>query len=107
MPAPAPAPAPAAAPAAAPMWWFPDRKVIATGLTGIASWLILTVLAHYGINLPVDPTVLSSILGWLAGYIIPPSQQDIVRRLNDKIVAIAAADPSIPVSGPLSDAPKS
>jgi hypothetical protein len=80
--------------------FIPDRKIFATGTSGILAWLIITIItATTGVVLPAGSVEgLSALIGLVTGYIIPPSQRDIIKRLNDEIVAIAAADPKIPVS---------
>ena len=78
---------------------FPDRKVWAGGLAGLVTWGITLVAQHYGVVLPAD------IVGMLVGavttgvaYIVPPSVRDIIKRLDDGLVEMAAEDPNIPVT---------
>jgi hypothetical protein len=78
--------------------YIPDRKVVAGGFAGILTWALMLVAGRYGVV--VDPAmqpVLASFAGTLIGYLVPPSQRDIIKRLDDQIVAIAAADPTVPV----------
>jgi len=82
------------------MNFLPDRKVWAGGIAGIAAWGILGVATHYGITLPIDPAMLAGTIGWLIAYIVPPAEQDIVKRLNDDIVKMAQNDPAVPVTKP-------
>jgi hypothetical protein len=91
---------PTLVPAPQPVWWFPDRKIVATGFSGIASWLILTVLSHYGVNLPIDPGFLATLIATVAGYVVPASEWDKIKNLNDKLVAAAVKNPDVPVSAP-------
>ncbi len=82
------------------MSWLPDRKVWASGLTGVVAWFIVYFAGHY-FNLAIPSDVQAQIaggLGLLVAYIVPPSTRDTITRLNDELVKIAAADPAIPVS---------
>lgn len=79
--------------------YWPDRKVLAGGVGGIATWGVMQVALHYGFAITPDmQALISGGVGWLLAYLIPPAQRDILRRMNDQLVAIAAADPSIPVT---------
>lgn len=81
------------------MKYAPDRKVLAGGVSGVAAWGVTQVAVHYGI--PITPEMQGYIaagFGWLMAYLVPVAQRDIVKRLNDELVAIAAKDPAIPVS---------
>ncbi|GGH14968.1 hypothetical protein GCM10007036_14630 [Alsobacter metallidurans] len=81
------------------MSWFPDRKVLAGGFGGIVAWLLTLVLARYGIPLtPEMQTMITTGVGMLLAYAVPPAQRDIIRHLNDELVAIAAAKADIPVT---------
>lgn len=81
------------------MNFLPDRKVLAGGIAGLLTWGLTVVAARYGIVLTPDiQSLIVGGVGWAMAYIVPPSQHDIVKRLNDDLVAIAAADPNIPVT---------
>jgi hypothetical protein len=81
------------------MNYLPDRKVLAGGIAGIVTWGLTIVAARYGVVLTPDmQALIVGGVGWAIAYIVPPSQHDIVKRLNDDLVAIAAADPNIPVT---------
>lgn len=78
---------------------YPDRKVLAGGIAGVATWAAVWIAARFGYV--VDPalaTALVPLVSSVIGYITPPSQRDIIRRLNDQLVQMAADDPNIPVT---------
>lgn len=78
---------------------LPDRKVLAGGISGLIAWALIFVAGRYGVT--VDVTLQPAIVGAvtvLMSYIVPPSQRDIIKRLNDQLVQMAADDPNIPVS---------
>lgn len=78
--------------------YIPDRKVVAGGLAGILTWALMLVAGRYGIVIDAGmQPVLVSFVGTLIGYLVPPSRRDILKRIDDQIVAIAAADPKVPV----------
>lgn len=80
--------------------WLPDRKVLAGGLSGVVAWGIMLGLSMAGVPVPAETqALLVTVISTAMGYLVPPSQRDIVKRLNDQLVAVAAADPGIPVSG--------
>ena len=79
---------------------LPDRKVWAGGLAGLLTWGVTLVAQRYlGVSLP--PDLVTMIVGGVTtgvAYLVPPTVRDIVKRLNDGIVQIAADDPNIPVT---------
>lgn len=80
---------------------WPDRKVFAGGVAGLATWAAVWAASRFGFV--VDPalaTALVPLVSSVIGYITPPSQRDILKRLNDELVKIAQDDPSIPVTKP-------
>ena len=108
--------------------WVPDRKVVVGGLGSIAAWGLLKGLSVLtGIDIgaylqplvdalcsgllacPVSPdatAVLGLLLGWGASYLLPPSTQDVLRRVNAELVAKAVADPEHPLTQEAIDAAK-
>lgn len=104
--------------------WVPDRKVYAGGIAGLLAFVILTATKKEGydpqpvVDLLYPPvasllglpqlapgainaqTLLTGAITVGIGYIIPQSKQDIFKRLNDAVVAEAAANPNVPVSAP-------
>jgi len=82
------------------MNYIPDRKVWASGLAGLLTWGI-TLAAQRFLGIPLPPDLVGMIVGGVTtgvAYIVPPSIKDIVKRLNDDIVQIAANDPNVPVT---------
>lgn len=79
--------------------YMPDRKVVAGGLAGIITWALMLAAGHFGFALDasLQPAIASAV-GTLIAYATPPSQRDVIKRLNDEIVAIAANDPTVPVT---------
>jgi hypothetical protein len=61
--------------------------------------VIIAIANHYGLNVPVEiQTMIPAALGYVVTYLLPPTARDVANRLNDGIVALAAADPNNPVS---------
>lgn len=76
----------------------PDRKVWASGLSGLAVFAIGIGLQKF-FNITIDPNVLAAaitVIIPLVAYLVPPSVQDVVKRVNNDIVKIANADQSNP-----------
>ena len=74
--------------------YIPDRKVLAMGLSGIAAFLVSLALP----DLPQE-TVAGAVVGLmsLVGYFVPPSVNDIVKRVDTGIIKLAGgAPPSAP-----------
>lgn len=81
------------------MNYLPDRKVLAGGVAGIITWGLTVLAGRYGIVLtPEMQSLIVGGVGWAMAYLVPPSQHDIIKRLDNDLVAMAAADPKIPVS---------
>lgn len=81
--------------------YLPDRKILASGVAGVGAWALMIIAARYGY--PLDPGLMPALVALVStaiGYLVPPSQQDILKRLNDDLVRIAQDDPKIPVSKP-------
>lgn len=93
--------------------WPPDKKIWAGGSAGIVAWIILSVLAHFGVDPQPIVDGLTAALGaphfdlqaGLAGVIAlavahftTPSVQDVVAHVNNAIVKIAAATPDNPTT---------
>lgn len=79
--------------------WWPSRKAIAGGIGGIVASTIAVVASKYGFTIPPDylPYIATAIMG-LIFYLVPSAQQDIIRNLDNKIVAMAVNDPDSPVT---------
>lgn len=83
------------------MKWLPDKKILSGGLAGIGAWLVILGLQHFGIAVPADAQAqIVGLFGLAIAYAVPPAERDIVKRLNDGIVAAAQADPNVPVTAP-------
>ena len=80
--------------------FLPDRKVLAGGFSGLLTYVLCIIIQKAtGYAVPPDmQTLLTGGIGWAVAYVTPLSARDIVKRLNDELVAMAAADPTIPVS---------
>jgi hypothetical protein len=85
--------------AAPSLSWVPDRNVLSGGVVAVASWAIIAVADHYGLDVPVTvQAFIPMVLGYVVTYLLPPSVRDVVSRVNDDIVRLAAADPNNPTS---------
>ena len=74
--------------------YIPDRKVLAMGISGVAAFLVSLALP----DLPQE-TVAGAVVGLmsLVGYFVPPSVNDIVKRVDSGIIKLAGgAPPSAP-----------
>lgn len=63
--------------------WIPERKFLAGGIAGILTWLVTLAAAYAGVDLPAEtigPLIVSAASA--AYYLIPPSAQDIARRID-------------------------
>lgn len=80
--------------------WIPDRKWWAGGVFMLAAFALTMALNRYaGADISMDEAfVLSLALGKAAEYMLPPSLLDIIKRLDDDLVEIAAASPESAVS---------
>jgi hypothetical protein len=77
----------------------PSRPMFVGAVGAVATWGIVFVAGRYGIPLPdYVQAAVPVIIGFVVAYLVPPTVRDVANRLNDKIVAFAAADQNIPVS---------
>lgn len=93
--------------------WPPDKKIWAGGAAGIVAWIILSVLAHLGVD--PQPLVdsltttlgaphldlqasLAGLIALLVAHYTTPSMQDVVAHVNNAVVKIANADPTNPTT---------
>lgn len=84
--------------------YVPSRKAIAGGVSGLIAWAILAGFGYFNVEVPLElqgllPTLISTIVY----YLVPPAQADILRRLDDRLVAIAGRDPKSDVSPEVGD----
>ena len=76
-----------------------DRKVWAGGLAGVVTWALMLGLGAVGYPVPVEmQPLLVSLMGSAIGFLTPPSMHDIIKRLDNAAVQMAADDPAIPVT---------
>lgn len=113
-------------PAPAKKWPFPlpDRNVLAGGLSSLAAWAILAAVStflHFDLAAWLQPYVtllasffainpppsaqggLAIVIGLAIAYFVPPSETQIIKRVNDRIIALArgsAVSPASPVEPP-------
>lgn len=79
--------------------WVPSRKAISGGFAGIGSFFIIALASYLGYPIPESlQAYIPAGITWLVYYLVPSSQADIVRNLDNQIVAMAVVDPSSPVS---------
>ena len=79
--------------------WFPDQKVLAGGLGGVTAWGVVLLLTQFGVTVPPGLEATIPLFVALAvKYLVPASDADIIKRVNDRIVAMASADPENPTT---------
>ncbi|NDV88816.1 hypothetical protein GTW51_19155 [Aurantimonas aggregata] len=80
--------------------WIPDRKVWTGGLFAVLAFLAVLALNTWaGTDIPIEAGAFIALgIGKALEYILPPSVLDIIKRVNNDIVAIAAASPESKVS---------
>lgn len=76
-----------------------DRKVAAGGVAGVIAAFLMMLARKFGYPIDVEfqPFIVAAV-GSAIAYVVPPSKQDILKRLNDDIVKQAIEDPKIPVT---------
>ena len=79
--------------------WVPDQKWLAGGIGGVATWGVLLLMQQLGVTVPSGlEAVIPTLVTMLVHYAVPAADQDVIKRLNDRIVAMAAADPTSEVN---------
>ena len=77
--------------------WPPDTKFIAGGIGAIVSWGLVYGAGYFGLNIPPEvQTAIPGLVAMALVYLVPPSMYDIVKRVNNIVVAAAARDPNNP-----------
>jgi hypothetical protein len=87
------------------MNFLPDRKIWSGGIAAVVAWAIVLIISH-SLHVTVDADTQSALVllvGGAISYLVPPSKQDIVKRLNDDLVKMAQDDPNVPVTKPAPD----
>ncbi|MBB4000987.1 hypothetical protein [Aurantimonas endophytica] len=80
--------------------WIPDRKVWSGGLFAVLAFLaVLASNTWAGTDIPIEAGAFIALgIGKAFEYILPPSVLDIIKRVDNDIVAIAGASPESKVS---------
>lgn len=99
--------------------WLPSRKIISGGVGGILAWGLFAACSswlHFDLATYVQPYVtagfaifgvvpapsaqggLAILIGGAIAYYTPPSARDIYLKLNNRLIALALADPKVPVT---------
>lgn len=88
--------------------WIPPQRVLAAGISGVLAWVILSILARYGIDpQPVLDSVFAVIgqtapdaQAALAGLIalaiatyVKPGQEEVIQHSTNETVQAAMKDP--------------
>jgi hypothetical protein len=88
--------------------WIPPQRVLAAGISGVAAWVILSLLAHYGIDpqpaldsvfavfgqpAPDAQAALSGIIALAIATYVKPRQAEIIQHSTNQTVQAAMADP--------------
>lgn len=79
--------------------WLPDRKVLTGGVSAVLAFFVLAALAAAGLDLPAEyQTMLPVAIGYAISYLVPPGKRELIERIDDKLVELAANDPRSRVS---------
>lgn len=71
---------------------LPNQKEWAAGIAGLVTWLILLGLGYAGVSVPVEvQTGITGLVTVLIAKLVPASDVDIVKRVNDTIVQAGTA----------------
>jgi hypothetical protein len=77
--------------------WVPDRKVLAGGIAGLLVWIVSIIAGRYGfvIDASMQPMLILGVTTLMA-YVVPPSVNDVLKRLDNELVKHAQEDPNYP-----------
>lgn len=76
--------------------YLPDRKILAAGVSGILTWLATLALSAAGLDIPQDYVGGLVLFAMSAvGYAVPPSAQDVLRRVDDQLKSTFASGPAL------------
>ncbi|MEQ8396439.1 hypothetical protein [Thalassobaculum sp.] len=76
--------------------WIPERKFLAAGTAGIVTWLFTLGASAVGIELPDE--LMKALVGLVMGavyYWVPPSAQDVLRRIDRDLKSTFTVSPEI------------
>ena len=66
--------------------WLPDRKVLASGVSGVLAWLLGLALIQMGVDMPAEALggIVAGVMA-LVAYAVPPSVRDVIERVDDTL----------------------
>lgn len=66
--------------------WLPDRKVLASGVSGVLTWLLGLALIQMGVEMPAEALggIVAGVMA-LVAYAVPPSVRDVIERVDDTL----------------------
>ena len=73
--------------------YVPDRKVLAGGVSSIAAFAVVMGLNAAGVEIGMEAGVgLVGAIGTVAAYVVPPSVQDVTKRIDDTFENVFGPD---------------
>lgn len=80
--------------------WSLDRPTMYGGLAGlITAAIALAAKTFFGFDIPAEyMTFIPVVIGYLITWFVPPTVQDVIKNVDDKIIAIARASDMSPAS---------
>lgn len=73
---------------------LPDRKWLASGISGVLAWGIVTYL---GLGEELATPLVGAVMA-AVHYFVPPSITDIIKRVDDTVIDFARSSPDSPAS---------
>lgn len=73
---------------------LPDRKWLASGVSGVLTWAIVT---YAGLGEEVATPLVGAVMA-AVHYFVPPSVTDIIKRVDDQVIKFARQSPDSPAS---------
>lgn len=99
---------------------LPDRSVLTGGLAGLIAWALLAAFSaifHFDLGAYLQPYVtalwsvafanapapsaqgaIAIIIGFAITYLVPDSDKNLVKKVDDRIIALARSDPDSPAT---------
>lgn len=74
--------------------WIPDRKYLAGGISGVIAW---GLSSFAGLDGELSLQIATAVAAVIA-YFVPPSVNDIIKRVDDTIIGLARQSPNSPAS---------